>query len=152
MRTAARSVGSEVVLVGILPTLIKSDLELDNMTPNPRYFALNEALTKLRGGDYEFYLKGIDELHLHHDSIMVEACNASFQVRFRNRSHIASSHDAGWNVDALVLRDGSLPDSGACGGCAGAPTFAGLTSATDNDPCADSGVTNSPGTMKGAPR
>ena len=67
--------------------------------------------------------------------------NSSFQIRFRERSHIASSHDAGWNVDALVLRDGSLPDVGACGGCGGAPTFAGAISATDNDPCADSGVT-----------
>jgi hypothetical protein len=67
--------------------------------------------------------------------------NSNFQIRFRNRSHIASSFDAGWNVDALLLRDGSLPAVGACGGCTGAPTFAGLASATDNDPCADSGVT-----------
>jgi len=67
--------------------------------------------------------------------------NASFQIRFRERSHIASSHDAGWNVDALVLRDGSLPAVDACGGCAGAPSFAGVVSATDNEPCADSGLT-----------
>ncbi|MFV2073371.1 MAG: CBS domain-containing protein [Thermoanaerobaculales bacterium] len=83
VRTAARSRGGEVVLSGILPTLNKSDLELENMTPNPRYFALNEAMTRQRGGDYEFFLKGVDELHLHHDSIMVEACNTSFQVHFQ---------------------------------------------------------------------
>lgn len=83
VRAAARRAGGEVVLTGILPTLSKSDLELGNMTPNPRYHALNEAFTRLRGGDYEFYLKGIDELHLHHDSIMVEACNTSFQVHFQ---------------------------------------------------------------------
>jgi CBS domain-containing protein len=53
------------------------------MTPNPRYFALNEAMTRLKGGAYEFFLKGADELHLHHDSIMVEACNTSFQVHFQ---------------------------------------------------------------------
>ncbi len=82
-RAAARQVGGQVVLTGILPTLNKSDLELSSMTPNPRYVALNEAFTRLRGGDYEFYLKGIDELHLHHDSIMVEACNTSFQVHFQ---------------------------------------------------------------------
>jgi hypothetical protein len=67
--------------------------------------------------------------------------NSNFQVRFRNRSQLAESFDAGWNVDALILRDGSLPAVDACGGCTGAPTFAGLSSATDNDPCADSGVT-----------
>ncbi len=82
-RTAARELGNDIVMTGILPTLNKSDLELDSMTPNPRYYALNEAMTRLRGGDYEFTLKGIDELHLHHDSIMVEACNTSFQVHFQ---------------------------------------------------------------------
>jgi CBS domain-containing protein/gamma-glutamyl:cysteine ligase YbdK (ATP-grasp superfamily) len=83
VRKAAHDCGGEVVLTGILPTLQKSDLELDNMTPIPRYFALNEAMTRLRGGDYEFFLKGIDEVHLRHDSIMVEACNTSFQVHFQ---------------------------------------------------------------------
>jgi CBS domain-containing protein/gamma-glutamylcysteine synthetase len=83
VRSAARRTGGDVVLTGILPTLNKSDLELANMTPNPRYLALNEAMTRLRGGDYEIFLKGIDELHLHHDSIMVEACNTSFQVHFQ---------------------------------------------------------------------
>jgi CBS domain-containing protein len=83
VRSAARDSGGDVVLTGILPTLQKSDLELDNMTPIPRYFALNEAMTRLRGGDYEFSLKGIDEVHLRHDSIMVEACNTSFQVHFQ---------------------------------------------------------------------
>ena len=83
VREAADRCGGGVVLMGILPTLTKSDLELANMTPNPRYMALNQALTRMRGGDYEFYLKGADELHLHHDSIMVEACNCSFQVHFQ---------------------------------------------------------------------
>lgn len=82
-RTVARELGNEIVMAGILPTLNKSDLELESMTPNPRYYALNEAMTRLRGGDYEFTLKGIDELHLHHDSIMVEASNTSFQVHFQ---------------------------------------------------------------------
>jgi hypothetical protein len=83
VRSAALESGGDVVLTGILPTLQKSDLELDNMTPIPRYFALNEAMTRLRGSDYEFFLKGVDEVHLRHDSIMVEACNTSFQVHFQ---------------------------------------------------------------------
>jgi hypothetical protein len=67
--------------------------------------------------------------------------NSNFQIRFRLRSFIASSFAPGWNVDRLILRDGSLPEFDACGGCAGAPTFAGVLSAMDDDPCADSGVT-----------
>jgi CBS domain-containing protein/gamma-glutamyl:cysteine ligase YbdK (ATP-grasp superfamily) len=82
-REAARSCGGDVVLAGILPTLKKTDLEFINMTPNPRYYALNEAMNRLRGGAYEFYLQGLDELHLHHDSILVEAANTSFQVHFQ---------------------------------------------------------------------
>ena len=87
VREAAQSCGGDVLLTGILPTLVKSDLGLDSMTPNPRYFALNDAMTRLKGGAYEFYLKGVDELHLHHDSIMVEACNTSFQVHFQVAPH-----------------------------------------------------------------
>ena len=49
-RTAAHKVGADVVLSGILPTLSKADLTLDNITPKARYYALNEALNKMRGG------------------------------------------------------------------------------------------------------
>ncbi len=82
-RLAADCCGCKTALTGILPSLQKSDLDIKFMTPNPRYFALNDAMTKLRGGDYEFDLKGMDELHAHHDSILVEACNTSFQVHFQ---------------------------------------------------------------------
>ncbi|MCP3981597.1 MAG: CBS domain-containing protein [bacterium] len=82
-RRGAEAHGLDVVLAGILPTLRKSDLALENMTPMPRYFALNNAMSALRGGAYEFHIKGLDELLIKHDSVMVEACNASFQVHFQ---------------------------------------------------------------------
>ena len=40
VRVAGREIGVSPLLVGILPTIRKSDLGLENMTPNPRYFAL----------------------------------------------------------------------------------------------------------------
>ena len=80
---AARSHGGHVMLTGILPTLQKSDLSLESMTPKPRYKALNDALSRLRGSDYEFYIKGADEFIVKHDSVMLEACNTSFQVHFQ---------------------------------------------------------------------
>ena len=82
-RAAADELGIELVMVGILPTLEKSDLTLANMTPKPRYFALNDAMRRLRGSDYEFHIKGLDELIVSHDSVMVEACNTSFQTHFQ---------------------------------------------------------------------
>jgi CBS domain-containing protein len=71
------------VLVGILPTIRKNDLGLENMVPSPRYVALNRAMTAMRGDAYDFAIKGIDELVVQHDSVMVEACNASFQVHLQ---------------------------------------------------------------------
>ncbi len=82
-RRAAHQLDSEVVMIGILPTIDISDLSLANMTPVPRYFALNEAMRRLRGKDWEFYIKGTDELLIRHDSVMVEACNTSFQAHFQ---------------------------------------------------------------------
>jgi hypothetical protein len=82
-RAAARAVGCDVVLCGILPTLKKEDMTLGNMTPKPRYFALNEALGRLRGGAFRLRLKGIDDIVLTHDSVMLEACNTSFQVHLQ---------------------------------------------------------------------
>src|SRR5262249_27446632 len=75
--------GVGFVLTGILPTLRKSDLGLENMVPNPRYQTLNRAMTELRGADYEITIKGVDDLRIKHDSVMVEACNASFQVHLQ---------------------------------------------------------------------
>jgi CBS domain-containing protein/gamma-glutamylcysteine synthetase len=83
LRGAAHRQAAEVVLAGILPTLRKSDLSLANMTPKPRYVALSDAMNQLRGDAYEFRLKGLDELIVQHDSVMLEACCTSFQVHYQ---------------------------------------------------------------------
>jgi len=51
-RRGARACGARVCLTGILPTLSLDDLSLDNMTPNPRYLALNREMSRLRGGSF----------------------------------------------------------------------------------------------------
>jgi len=80
-RDAARQLDSEVILCGILPTLEKSDLTLENITPIARYYALNEAMNRTRGQKFHLYIKGRHELNITHDNVMLEACNTSFQVR-----------------------------------------------------------------------
>jgi CBS domain-containing protein/gamma-glutamylcysteine synthetase len=83
-RKAATELGIHAVLMGILPTMRKVDLGLDNMTPSSRYMALNKAMNDLRGGSpYEISIKGLDELLIEHDSVMLEACNSSFQVHYQ---------------------------------------------------------------------
>lgn len=82
-REAAAAEGANIVLCGILPTLAKSDLTLDQITPKPRYRALNEALNRMRGGEYHLRIEGTDELIVRHDSVMLEACNTSCQVHLQ---------------------------------------------------------------------
>ena len=82
-RTVAGAAGLNIVLAGILPTIRKGDLSIDNMVQNPRYLALNNALMNLRGEAYELHIKGTDELRVRQDSVMAEACNASFQVHLQ---------------------------------------------------------------------
>ena len=82
-RAAAEAAGLHVVLAGTLPTIRKRDLSMDNMVQNPRYLALNDALMGLRGEAYELHIKGTDELRVRQDSVMAEACNASFQVHLQ---------------------------------------------------------------------
>jgi len=51
--------------------------------PEPRYYALNDAIMALRGDNLKFTINGIDELIVNHDNVMLEACNTSFQVHFQ---------------------------------------------------------------------
>ncbi|MEM9694985.1 MAG: CBS domain-containing protein, partial [Myxococcota bacterium] len=72
-----------VTLAGILPTLRTSHLTLEHMTPNPRYAELNRAITEARDGAFNIQIKGIDELDITHDNVMLEAANTSFQIHFQ---------------------------------------------------------------------
>ena len=104
VKRVAAEMDTQILLTGILPTLRKSDLALSNMTPEPRYFALNDSMNALRGGAYELHIKGVDELLLKHDSVMLEACNASFQVHFQvGAEEFANLYNIAQAIAAPVL-------------------------------------------------
>jgi CBS domain-containing protein len=79
----AQSKGARVLLTGILPTILKDDLEFKNITPYDRYRALNDAMIRQRGGDFEFHIKATDELITKHNTMLFEACNTSFQIHLQ---------------------------------------------------------------------
>ncbi len=85
IRVELAKMGTKLVLTGILPTLTKTDMTIDNLTPKPRYYALMEALSGHleKGEKFKLNLEGIDELRITHDSPMLEACNTSFQVHLQ---------------------------------------------------------------------
>ena len=104
VRATGQDFGVQPVMTGILPTLRHSDLDLHNITPNPRYRALNDALTKLRGGSYEVSIQGIDELEVKHESVMFESANTSFQVHFQvGAEEFASLYNIAQAISPIVL-------------------------------------------------
>src|SRR5688572_9141191 len=84
IESVVNKLGATIVLTGILPTLRKFDLEMNNLTPKQRYFALMEAINQqLVGSTYELNMVGFDELLIKHDSPLLEAVNTSFQVHLQ---------------------------------------------------------------------
>jgi CBS domain-containing protein/gamma-glutamylcysteine synthetase len=107
VRKSAETLGANVLLSGILPTLQKSDLTLENLTPIPRYHQLNRGVIGLRGGPFAIHIKGLDELQLTHDNIMMESCNTSFQVHFQTSpAEFASHYNTAQAITAPVLAAG----------------------------------------------
>jgi gamma-glutamyl:cysteine ligase YbdK (ATP-grasp superfamily) len=76
----ARSVGSHLVMVGILPTLGEDDVNEGSMSANERYKVLNEQIFASRGEDMRIAIDGPEQLLTHTDSITPEAACTSVQL------------------------------------------------------------------------
>ncbi|MEP7148014.1 MAG: CBS domain-containing protein [Acidobacteriota bacterium] len=83
VKRAARSIGTDVVMAGILPTIQASDLTEKNLTANPRYFEINRVVSELHGENRFIHIKGLDELQVILQDTFVEFCNTSFQVHLQ---------------------------------------------------------------------
>ncbi len=80
---SAKKYDSKIVLTGILPTITKRHLQMDYITPMPRYYTINERMMKIRNNDFRLHLMGVDELNVTHETILFEACNTSFQLHLQ---------------------------------------------------------------------
>ena len=94
-----------LILTGILPTLRKYHLVMENLTPKQRYYALMDAINAQHlGSNYELRLEGLDELMIKHDSPLIEACNTSFQVHLQVPSHdFARQYNIAQAITAPVM-------------------------------------------------
>jgi len=103
-RDRAAEFQADILLAGILPTLRPAHLTLENLSPNPRYDELNRAVTQARGGPFLIHIKGVDELHMEHDNMMMESCNTSFQIHFQvGAREFANSYNIAQAITAPVL-------------------------------------------------
>ncbi|MBE9567358.1 MAG: glutamate--cysteine ligase [Proteobacteria bacterium] len=82
--TTARQLDSDIVGVGILPTLQDSDLTLQNLSLLDRYRALNEQVLRQRKGvEIELNINGEDHLQVRHKDVMLEAAATSLQIHIQ---------------------------------------------------------------------
>jgi gamma-glutamyl:cysteine ligase YbdK (ATP-grasp superfamily) len=101
-RATAQTMASDVIMCGILPSLVDADLTLDNMSCMQRYRALNrEVLLRRKGKPLVLDINGVEHLHVIHHDVMLESAATSFQlhtqinqrqaVRYYNASLILSA-------------------------------------------------------------
>jgi CBS domain-containing protein len=103
-RAAAAAHGGEVFLGGILPSIDYGDLKLANITPESRYYALNEVIVGLSGGTVRTLIQGRDNLQVELDNVMLESCTTSIQVHLQvDPDEIASLYRAAQVVAAPMV-------------------------------------------------
>lgn len=97
----AQKLDSELLMIGILPTLQQGDLNVLNMSNLNRYRALNEQILAARGEPVQLDISGLEHLKLTHHDVMLESAATSLQLHtqvpvnvahhFYNASMIASA-------------------------------------------------------------
>ncbi len=101
---AAGKHGGRPVLVGILPTLRRADLNARVISDLPRYRALNRRLRLLRHDPFHLRIAGADPLELASDDVALEGAATSFQVHLRvDPADFARSYNAVQAATAPVL-------------------------------------------------
>ncbi|MGW4460571.1 glutamate--cysteine ligase [Micromonospora sp. NPDC004704] len=75
----ARTVDTQLVMIGILPTLRSDHLTVEALSANPRYTLLNEQIFAARGENVAIRIAGVERLETTADTITPEAACTSTQ-------------------------------------------------------------------------
>ncbi|WP_242908272.1 glutamate--cysteine ligase [Actinomadura terrae] len=81
--TRAREVGGRLVMIGILPTLRRSDIGEEILSANARYKMLNDQIFAARGEELHIAIDGPEPLRMHADNITPEAACTSVQYHLQ---------------------------------------------------------------------
>jgi gamma-glutamyl:cysteine ligase YbdK (ATP-grasp superfamily) len=95
----ASTVGTHLVMVGILPTVRPGHMTAQTLSANPRYELLSDQILAARGEDIRVDINGRDKLSVTTDSIIPEAACTSTQL------HVQVSSDdfaAYWNASQAI--------------------------------------------------
>ena len=86
----ANKIDSQLVMIGILPTIRDEDLTLQNMSSLNRYKALNEQVMLARKGmPMKLEISGHEHLESYHYDVMLESAATSFQIHRQIPADIA---------------------------------------------------------------
>ena len=102
------------IMIGTLPTLRDHMLTMDNLSPQNRYFALNNQIMNMRDQKPIIIdVEGRDWVHVEHDNVITECAATSLQIHFGvtqqnaakyyNSSVIASSFMAAVGANSPYL-------------------------------------------------
>ena len=95
----ARGLGSRLVMIGILPTLAKSDLHEGTLSASERFRVLNEQIFAARGEDMRIEIDGAEQIVTHADSITPEAACTSVQLHVQVSPEAFASY---WNAAQAI--------------------------------------------------
>jgi gamma-glutamyl:cysteine ligase YbdK (ATP-grasp superfamily) len=95
----ARGAGSRLVMIGILPTLSKSDVHAGALSASERYRVLNEQIFAARGEDIQIQIDGTEQILTHADSITPEAACTSVQLHLQVSPDAFASY---WNAAQAI--------------------------------------------------
>lgn len=96
----ATSLNTDILGIGILPTLEDCDLSLKNISHLNRYRALNEqVLRHRRGVKIKLNINGNEHLQLSHQDVMLEAAATSLQVHIQVPQAVAARY---YNASILL--------------------------------------------------
>jgi hypothetical protein len=79
----AAKADTDIVQIGMLPTLTPDDLVLDNLSAGGRYRLLNDEMAGARGEEFRVDIHGEEQLHSVNDSIITEAACTSVQFHLQ---------------------------------------------------------------------
>jgi hypothetical protein len=95
----ARQTGTNVVMIGILPTLRPEHLTEHTLSDNPRYRLINEQVFAARGEDLQIAIDGVERLSTYADTIAPEAACTSVQLHLQVNPETFAAH---WNASQAI--------------------------------------------------
>ena len=82
-RSAASELNSDVMMVGILPTIRRHYISKKHMTPENRFRYMIQAMNELRRDEYTIRIDGVENLVAEDRSNLFQYCNTSFQMHYQ---------------------------------------------------------------------